>query len=162
MLRRRWAIPRILGNLGRAVFCRASTAYKSQLTRLVTWHHSYVTRQPPTLINNDVSSMFWHVFEVRNAIALVHAVPDSVLQTECKQGNTELPPRASLLEKPARLTGVDFPGFRPQRARPRYAMDSKSKSSEMSPSDCLKNSFSLTSHTGGVFSFFCKCGVCIG
>jgi hypothetical protein len=86
---------------------------------------------------------------------------DQVLSQVPRDPNAELPPLAALSKSPL-VTGVDYHLGAAKRARPLYWMDQQSKGSELQPSACRKNPASLPAHTGGVFSFFCEHGICIG
>jgi hypothetical protein len=92
----------------------------------------------------------------------VYRRTERVLSVKAKKGR-DLEPDPRLLG-PAAATGNDlvFGKGVPLRGRPRYVMDTASKSQESSVNRCDHSHKAMNSRTGGVFSFFCSHGFCYG
>lgn len=95
-------------------------------------------------------------------LRFVRRLVDAVVSQVPTADNEPVPALAALREKTPQQTGVDYDSLGGvKRGRPKYQMDKDGKK-ESDSVGCRKNAQLLPSHTGGVFSFFCKHQICLG
>lgn len=92
----------------------------------------------------------------------MHGFADTVVSHVPNVETAPVPPLSALRDKTPQQTGVDYDSLGAvKRGRPKYQMDKDGKK-ENDALGCRKNASVLSSHTGGVFSFFCRHQICLG
>lgn len=99
---------------------------------------------------------------IANAACAGSQLADCVLRQIPAAPSDAVPPPSELKDRTPLQTGVDYDAIGGiKRGRPKYSMD-KDASKEPDALGCRKNSAAFSTHTSGVFTFFCRHQICLG